>query len=79
MTTRKKLYRSRRDKMLGGVCAGIAEYFGIDTTLVRLIFAFMFFGMGIGFLPYLVMWIVIPEEPDYDELIIDEKPKRNLI
>ncbi|AIS52064.1 phage shock protein C, PspC [Thermoanaerobacter kivui] len=58
----KRLYRSREQKMLGGVCGGIAEYFDIDVTLVRLICLLTIFS-GIGILPYLVAWIVIPENP----------------
>ncbi|MFW6271110.1 MAG: PspC domain-containing protein, partial [Bacillota bacterium] len=63
----KKLYRSTEDKMLGGVCAGIAEYFEIDPTLIRLIFVLIFFAEGIGFLAYIVAWIIIPERPDSNE------------
>ena len=58
----KRLYRTREGRVVAGVCAGIAAYFGIDPTLVRLAFAlFTIFG-GAGVLLYLVAWIVIPEE-----------------
>jgi phage shock protein C len=58
----KRLYRTREGRVVAGVCAGIAAYFGIDPTLVRLVFAlFTIFG-GAGVLLYLVAWIVIPEE-----------------
>ena len=58
----KRLYRTREGRILAGVCSGIASYFGIDATLVRLAFAvFTIFG-GAGILVYLVAWIVIPEE-----------------
>ena len=58
----KRLYRVREGRVLAGVCAGIAAYFGIDPTLVRLGFAlFTIFG-GAGILVYLLAWIVIPEE-----------------
>ena len=58
----KRLYRTREGRVVAGVCAGIAAYFGIDSTLVRLLFAlFTIFG-GAGVLLYLVAWIVIPEE-----------------
>lgn len=56
------LYRSETDKMLGGVCGGIGNYLGIDSTFVRLFFALLFFGSGIGLLAYLVLWIVMPSE-----------------
>lgn len=59
----KKLYRSRKDKMIGGVAGGLAEYFDIDPTLVRIIFIVTLFIGGGGFLAYIILWIVIPEEP----------------
>jgi phage shock protein C len=58
----KRLYRTREGRVVAGVCTGIAAYFGIDATLVRLAFAvFTIFG-GAGILIYLIAWIVIPEE-----------------
>ena len=59
----KRLYRSRKDAWLGGVCGGIAEYFGIDSTLVRL--GLIIFGAvgGSGFIAYIIAWCVIPEAP----------------
>lgn len=60
----KKLYRSR-EKRIGGVCGGIAEYFSIDPTIVRLIWAISTFVYGTGLLAYLICWIVIPEDPWY--------------
>ena len=59
----KRLYRSRENKMLGGVCAGIAEYLNVDPTLVRLIWAFFVVFAGTGILAYIICWIVIPEKP----------------
>lgn len=59
----KTLYRSKINKMLGGVCGGIAEYFDIDPTIVRLIWlATVLFG-GTGVLLYIIAWIIIPENP----------------
>ena len=59
----KKLYRSVTDKKLAGVCGGIAEYFGIDSTLVRLGWALLtLFGPGI--LAYIICALIIPEKPD---------------
>lgn len=64
MENTKKLYRSRTDRQLGGVCSGLANYFRIDPTVIRLIFVLGFFLTGSAtFWLYLVMWIVIPEEP----------------
>ena len=62
----KKLYRSERNRFIGGVCGGIAEYFDIDPTLVRLAFLFIVFARGAGILAYVVAWIVIPEKPFND-------------
>jgi len=59
----RKLYRSRNDRMLGGVCGGIAEYFDTDPTIVRLIAVGAIFLAGSAILAYLVAWIVIPEQP----------------
>jgi len=58
----KKLYRDEYHKVLGGVCAGLAEYFDMDPTIVRLLFAFTFFIMGVGFIPYIILWIVLPKK-----------------
>ncbi len=57
----KKLYRDPDDKILGGVAAGLAAYFGLDTTLVRLIFVVAVLTGGWGILLYLILWIVTPE------------------
>jgi phage shock protein PspC (stress-responsive transcriptional regulator) len=63
MNNNKKLYRSRKEKMLGGVAGGLADYFEIDPTLIRIIFVVTVFLGGGGFLAYIIMWIVVPEEP----------------
>lgn len=59
----KRLYKSTNDKMLGGVCGGIAEYFDIDPTLVRLGWVLFCALGGSGILAYIVAAIVIPEQP----------------
>ena len=58
----RKLYRSRTDYMIGGVCGGLAEYIGIDSTVVRLFMALATFVGGMSLLVYLLMWLIIPEE-----------------
>ena len=58
----KKLYRSETNKQIAGVCAGLAEYFDVDVTLVRIAFLVMMLMGGPGFLLYVVLWFVIPEE-----------------
>lgn len=58
----KRLKRSIADKMLAGVCGGLAKYFDIDPTLIRLAFAFAAIFAGTGVLVYLIMWIIVPKE-----------------
>lgn len=59
----KKLYKSKTDKKIDGVCAGIAEFFGIDPTLVRVGWALMCLFWFVGVIAYIVFAIVIPREP----------------
>lgn len=61
----KKLYRSRDDQMIAGVCAGLAKFLGMDVTIVRLVFALFALAGGPGVLLYFVMWVVVPEEPEF--------------
>jgi len=61
----RKLYRSRSDKKIGGVCGGLAVYLEMDATLMRLIWVMAALFAGWGLLAYLIAWIVIPEEPLY--------------
>ena len=58
----KKLYRSETDKILGGVCGGLAEYFGIDSAIVRLVFVLILVYGGSGLLVYIILWIVLPTQ-----------------
>ncbi len=57
-----KLYRSRREKVIAGVCGGLAAYFNADPTLVRLIFIVLALLDGVGFLIYFLMMIIVPKE-----------------
>jgi phage shock protein C len=59
----KRLYRSRKERMIGGVCGGLGAYFGIDPTLIRLLFIIGLLMGGPGVLAYLILLIVVPEEP----------------
>jgi len=61
----KKLYRSGKDKMLGGVCGGIAEYFNVDSTLVRLGWVLFALTGGAGIPAYIIAWIIIPRNPKH--------------
>lgn len=58
----KKLHRSRSDRMIWGVCGGLAEYFNIDPTIVRVIAVLLIFANGIGILAYIILAIVVPLE-----------------
>ena len=61
MNTVRRLYRSRNDRMIGGICGGLAEYFNIDPVLMRVLWV-VFAVMGAGLLVYLILLLVIPEE-----------------
>lgn len=60
----KKLYRSKTDRKLAGICGGLAEYFGIDSTLIRLGFALFTLAGGSGLFIYLIAALIIPEEDE---------------
>lgn len=62
---KKRLYRSRKDKMLAGVCGGLAEYFAVDPSLVRLACVLLCLYAGTGLLVYILAAIIIPEAPTY--------------
>ena len=63
MNAKKRLTRSRTNRMIGGVCGGLGEYFGIDPTLIRIAFvALILLGMGSPVLGYILLWIIIPRE-----------------
>lgn len=67
MMTESRLVRSDTDRIIAGVCGGLATYLGIDVVLVRLAFAVLLFASGIGFPIYMVMWIVMPLEADANQ------------
>lgn len=56
---RRTIYKSRSNRLLAGVCGGIAEFFGWDVTIVRLVFIFS----GVGLLPYIILAVVLPDSP----------------
>ena len=58
----KRLYRSKRDRVLAGVCAGIGEYFDVDPVLVRVLWVIFSLLYGAGILAYIIAWIIIPEK-----------------
>ena len=63
VTQTRRLYRSRTDRQLAGVCGGLAQYFNIDATLIRVLFVVLALLGGPGLVIYLLMWILVPEEP----------------
>ena len=73
----KKLYRSEKKKIIGGVCGGLAEYFDIDPSIVRIVFALAFFTEGFGLLLYIILWIILPTsssiEKESGEIIEENK------
>ncbi|MDZ7671338.1 MAG: PspC domain-containing protein [Halanaerobiales bacterium] len=80
----KKLYRSRENRVIGGVCGGIGEYFGIDPVIARIILLLLFFVGGIGFITYIIALIIIPERPfekeniEVDETEIKEQKEKRM-
>ncbi|SYZ74279.1 conserved hypothetical protein [Candidatus Zixiibacteriota bacterium] len=60
---RKRLYRSRVDSKIAGVCGGLADYFDVDPTLIRIIFLLMILAHGVGLIAYIVAWIAMPRKP----------------
>ncbi len=59
----KKLYRSKEDRKIAGICGGLGEYFDIDPTIIRLVWLAMLFAVGSGVLAYIIGWIIVPEKP----------------
>lgn len=62
---KKQLMRSGRDKKIAGVCAGVAHYFDMDPTIVRVIWGVLAFGYGAGIVAYIILWMIAPVATDY--------------
>ncbi|HET9259808.1 MAG TPA: PspC domain-containing protein [Acidimicrobiia bacterium] len=62
MDSSKKLRRSKEDRLIAGVAGGVAEFFDLDATIVRVVWAFMAIFGGFGVLLYLIMWVIVPEQ-----------------
>lgn len=75
METNKRLYRSTKDKIIAGLCGGIANYFNIDPVIIRLIMVVLFFISGWGILAYIIGWIIVPKESCKTNPNCCEKPK----
>ena len=63
-TKPKRLYRSCENRILGGVCGGLAEYFDVDPVIVRLLWVLFSLAFGSGVLAYIIAWIIIPRNPN---------------
>jgi phage shock protein C len=79
----KRLYRSRSEEMIAGVCGGLAEYLNVDPTVIRLVFLLLFFAGGGGLFIYLILWVIMPLEPvasaeivEVQEETVKEAPKK---
>jgi phage shock protein C len=75
MNTSKKLYRSKKNRIIAGVCGGLGKYFDVDPTLIRLLWVIVFFMGGSGVLIYIIFWIVLPEEEESEKEVKDVKEK----
>ncbi len=76
MDQTKKLYRSKKNRIIGGVCGGLAEYFKIDPLIIRLIFVAMIFADGVAIIIYIILMIAVPEEPIDTAEVIDKNENR---
>jgi phage shock protein C len=72
----KRLMRSRAEKKIAGVCAGLAQYFDLDVTLVRILCIFMTLATGVcpGVVTYLLAWIIVPSEPELRPMLAAQQP-----
>ena len=70
-----KLMRSRADRKIAGVCAGLAEHLGLDTSLVRILWVFLVFASGFfpGLIAYILAWIIIPEEHALPPMVVHQQ------
>ncbi len=59
----KRLVRSKRERMIAGVCGGLAQYMGLDPTIIRLVFILLIIAPPSGVLIYMILWLIMPEEP----------------
>ncbi|MFP4546497.1 MAG: PspC domain-containing protein [Fidelibacterota bacterium] len=73
----RKLYRNDKDKIIAGVCSGIAEYLNIDPVIVRIIALGLFFMHGFGLLTYIIAWVIIPPKEFKDENEVEPAKKQS--
>ena len=77
MEQRRKLYRSEKDRLIAGVCGGIAEYFDTDPVWIRLVFVLFTFISGLGIIAYIVLWIITPRASS-QEVLPNKVAKENI-
>lgn len=75
MDMSRRLYKDKKNEMIGGVCAGIADYFKIDTTLVRLGMVLLGLLWGTGVFLYIVAWIIMPDKSEVIEDVLKDTDK----
>lgn len=76
----RKLYRSRTNSMIAGVCGGLGEYLSVDPTILRVVAVLLIFAKGIGLWAYLIGWVIIPRRPVMEaEVVAPEKSEFNRI
>jgi phage shock protein PspC (stress-responsive transcriptional regulator) len=75
-TEKKRIYRSKSNRMIGGVCGGVSQYINVDPTIVRVIWAFAVLWGGVGLLAYILCWIIVPENPG-EEAAVKTDGKKN--
>lgn len=74
----RKLFRSRTNSMLAGVCGGLGEYLNVDPTIFRVVAVLLIFADGIGILAYLIGWVIIPRRPEMEaEVVKSERSELN--
>lgn len=76
-TYSKRLYRSEKDRIIGGVAGGIAEYFKIDSTIIRILFILLAVTGGSGILIYLILWVIVPTETSVNKMANEETIREN--
>jgi phage shock protein PspC (stress-responsive transcriptional regulator) len=75
MTTTKRLYRSRKNSVIGGVCGGLGDYFDVDPVLIRIIWAVSVLVGGVGVVAYVIAWIAIPQDSKVEAGETEEREK----
>ena len=76
----KKLFRSNNNKIIAGICSGLAEYFNVDTNIIRVLFVFVTFFWGASILLYLILWVIIPiNESEKSNEVTTIKTKNNFL